>query len=137
MRPRVPKVRPKVSKGSPREAQSEPKGAKREPKGAEREPKGRPKSIRMLPKVCLREGFGGLSVCFKKSGLILVTFLMKKTIKKRCARTLYSSTRKLMKIRCKNSVRIKRKNDFFRFFSEIEIKLFRGAECVRTIVFTV
>ena len=64
------------------------------PKGAEREPKGRPKGVRRLPKVCLGAGFGDQSVRALKSGLILVTFLMKRTLKKRFARTLYSSIRK-------------------------------------------
>ena len=121
MSQKMPKVSQKEPKGAkseskgarrePKEAQREPKGAKGEAKGAqgsregaEREPKGRPKWVRMLPKVCLRAWFGDLSVRAAKSGLILVTFLMKKTIKKRFARTLYSSTRKLMKFRCKNSL---------------------------------
>ena len=88
------------------------------------EAKGRPKGVRRVPKVCLGAGFGDQSVGTLKFGLILVPFLMKKTIKKRCARTLYSSTRKWLIFRCKNSLEMKRKNDVFRFSAKWEPSFF-------------
>ena len=112
-------LREKVTKGSRRHenwSKSKPKGGKSEPKGAKREPKGAQREPKVRPISPIRSGFGDGAFSVVTFGLVLVPFLMKKTIKKRCARTLYSSTRKLMEIRCKNSLRIKRKVDFFPFF---------------------